>query len=183
MAGETALKNNSTTGFYLCIENNSGIANNTPGEINLGGTTGLVLNTGYVYFDDFITLEEYANTPKNDSMVGWSFIQDGSTYLKTKAQTGQAKFTTLSLTVLVSEGQQAGFEKFFDAHQAVSTYQLYGIRQWASETFKRFSYNATLKYYIAVVLVGYSLIETNKEGKFTQTLKIQMIQGYRTNTP
>lgn len=183
MAGETAIKANSTTGFYLCIENNSGIANNTPGEIKLGGDTGLVLGTGYMYFDDFISLELYAGTPNNDAMIGWSFIQHGTIYLKTTAQTGQAKFTTLLLTVHATSTQQQNFEKFFDAHQAVSTYQLYGIRQWASETFKQFSYNATLKKYIAVILNGYTVIEVNREGENVQTLKILMTHAYRTNTP
>lgn len=183
MAGEILLKNNSSTGFYLCIENNDGIADNTPGKINLGGDSGLTLGTGYIYFDDFISLEESVTTPKNDAMVGWSFIQHGSIYLKTKAQTGQAKFMTLSLTVHSTAAQQQNFEKFFEVHQAVSTYQLYGIRQWASETFRQFSYNATLKKYIAVILPGYISTETNREGKDVQTLKIQMIHAYRTNTP
>ena len=183
MAGETAIKANSTTGFYLCIENNNGIANNTPGEIKLGGDAGLVLNTGYVYFDNFISLGLSAMTPNNDAMIGWSFIQDGSTYLKTNAQTGQARFTNLVLTTLVTAAQQQGFESFFDIHQAVSTYQLYGIRQWAAETFKQFSYNSVLKKYIAVILSGYSLVEVNREGENVQTLKIQMTHAYRTNTP
>ena len=183
MAGETKIKDNSTTGFYLCIENNAGIANNTPGEILLGGGAGLVLGTGYMYFDDFISLEEYAGTPNNDVMIGWSFFQDGSTYLKTKAQTGQAKLTSLLLTVQVTATQQQNLEKFFDAHQAVEQYQLYGIRQWATTTFKQFSYNATLKKYIAVILNGYTIIETNREGKDVQTLKVQMTHAYRANTP
>jgi len=183
MAGEVLLKNNSSTGFYLCIENNNGIANNTPGEIKLGGDTGLVLGTGYMYFDDFISLESYASTPTNDAMIGWSFIQHGTIYLKTNAQTGQAKFTSLLLAVHATATQQQNFERFFDAHQAVSTYQLYAIRQWASETFRQFSYNATLYKYIAVILNGYTVIETNREGKDVQTLKVQMIHSYRTNTP
>ncbi len=183
MAGETALKLWSTTGFYLCIENNAGIAGNTPGEINIGGGTGLVLGSGYIYFDDFISLEEIATTPKNDAMVGWSFIQDATTHLRVKGQTGQAKFATLILTVHATATQQQNFGKFFDAHQARSTYQLYGIRQWASETFKQFSYNATLYKYIAVILTGYTIIETNREGKDVQTLKVAMIHAYRQNTP
>lgn len=183
MAGETALKNNSATGFYFCIENNGGIAGNTPGEINLGGGTGLVLGAGYMYFDDFISLEHSAVTPNNGPMIGWSFTQDGTTYLKTKAQTGQAKFSQLLLTVHATATQQQNFDKFFDTHQAVQTYQLYGIRQWASETFRQFSYNATLKKYIAIVLTGYTFIETNREGKDVQTLRIQMTHGYRINTP
>ena len=183
MAGETPLLSNSTTGFYICIENNNGIANNTPGEIQLGGDTGLVLGTGYMYFDDFISLEEYAMSPNNDDMIGWSFFQHGTIYLKTRAQTGQAKFTNLLLTVQATATQQQNFEKFYDVHQAVQQYQLYAIRQWASGTFKQFSYNATLKKYIAVILNRYTIIETNREGKDVQTLKINMIHAYRTNTP
>jgi len=179
MAGEVALKTFSSTGFYFCIENNNGIANNTPGEIQIGGDNGLVLGTGYMYFDDFISLESYASTPTNDSMIGWSFDQHGSIYLKTRASTGMAKFTSLLLAVHATATQQQNFERFFDAHQAVKGYFLYGIRQWASETFKQFSYNATLKKYIAVILNGYTVIETNREGKDVQTLKIQMVHAYR----
>ena len=174
------IKTNSTTGFYLLIDTGGWVAGNTPGEADLDL---LVLGTSYIYFDDFISLEAYATTPRNDALIGWSFVQDGTTYLKTKAATGQAKFTTLLLTVQATATQQQNFEKFFDAHQAVSQYELYGVRQWAAETFKQFSYNATLYKYIAVVLPGYSVIETIREGKDVQTLKINMIHAYRQNTP
>jgi hypothetical protein len=174
------LKNNSATGVYLLIDVGGWVAANAPGDADLGS---LVLGSSYIYFDDFITLEEYASTPNNDSFTGWKFIQDGTTYLKTKGLTGQAKSNQFLLTVHVTSTQQANFVKFFDTHQSVSTYQLYLVRQWASETFKQFSYNTANKNYAHVCLVGYSLIETNREGKDVQVLKIMLMNAWRQNTP
>lgn len=186
MAGETLVSANSDTGVYLLIDNSSWVTNNLPGNCKLGGDDGLVLGTGYMYFNDFLSLARNTTSPSSDSIIGWSFAQDGNTYLKTNASTGQGIFTHLEVNVLVTSTQQQNFEKFFDLHQAtkpaISGFQLYLVRQWASTTFKQFSYNAGLKKYIAVVLTDYDMIEVSQQGFDGQNLRIGFIHAYRLNT-
>jgi hypothetical protein len=186
MAGETLLSAASDNGVYLLIENNSWHANNTPNTCNLGGGTGLVLGTGYMYFDDVVSLNKHAETPNTDNFIGWTFAQDGTTWLKTTAITGQAIFSSFQLNVIVDSTKQQNFEKFFDLHQATkpaqANFQLYLVRQWASTTFKQFSYNGTLYKSAAVVLTDYDINEVSQQGKDAQSLRIGMVFAYRKNT-
>lgn len=182
MVGETLLSANSTTGLYLLIDNNGWVGNNTPGTCNLGGSTGLVLGTGYMYFDDFTSLKRSSTTPNTEGFVGWTFGQGSSTYLRTNGFTGQAIFSGLEFTAMVDSTQQQNFERFFDIHQAVGNYQLYLVRQWASTTFRQFSYNATLYQYIAVILTNYDIAENGQQGKDVQTLRAGLVHAYRINT-
>ena len=182
MANETALSDNSDTGLYLLIDNNGWKAANTPNTCNLGGDTGLILGTGYIYFDDFISLSRGSTTPLSGTHIGWTFAQSGSTYLRTNAITGQAIFSRIEANLIITDTQQSNFEKFFDLHQAVTNFQLYLVRQWASTTFKQFSYNATLLKYIAVILTDYDIIEISQGGNDVQNLRIGMIHAYRLST-
>ena len=182
MAGETLISANSTTGLYLLIDNSGWVAGNTPNTCKLGGDDGLILGSGYMYFDDFTSLKRSSTTPNTEGFVGWAFGQDSSTYLKTKAYTGQALLTGLEFTAMVTSTQQSNFEKFFDAHQAVGNYQLYLVRQWASTTFKQFSYNATLYKYITVIPTNYDIAENGQQGKDVQTLRVGLVHAYRLNT-
>lgn len=175
----TLLKNSSTTGVYLLIDVGGWVAANTPGEADLDS---LVEGTSYMYFDDFLALSESVATPRDDTFLGWKFSPDGNVYLKTKGITGQNKLGIFTLSILADSTEAKNFRKFFDVHQAVSYYQLYLVRQYASETFDEFSYNATLKKYIHICLVGYEIVETNKEGKNVRTMNIPMVNAWRQNT-
>lgn len=174
------ISSNSTTGVYLVIEENGQIAGNTPGGIDLDN---LVLASGYMYFDDFVALTMETTTPLNDNFTGWQFAQNNTVKLKTTGFTGFGKLTTLTLTVHVTATTQANFLKFFELHQNISNYQLYLLRQWAATTFKQFPFNTNLLNYVAVILTGNNLVETNKEGKDVQTLVVKMVNAYRTVTP
>lgn len=175
----TLLKNSTTTGVYLLIDVGGWVAANTPGEADLDS---LVLGTSYMYFDDFLALAESVVTPRDETILGWKFVPDGSVYLKTKGITGQNIFRTFTLSILADSTEAKNFRKFFDTHQQVSYYQLYLVRQYAAETFDEFSYNATLKKYAQIVLPSYSIVETNKEGRNVRTLNINMVNAWRQNT-
>ena len=182
MAGETALSANSTTGVYLLIDNNGWVAANLPGQCNLGGDSGLVLASGYIYFDNFLSLSISASTPRNDSFTGWNLIQNGETTLA-KGQGNAGVLRTIMLSVLVDSTTQANWSKFFDVHQANTEYQAYLVRQWASTTFRQWDLNETLKSYTPILPVGFQNAETNKEGKDVQTLIISLLAATRSLTP
>ena len=71
----TLLKNSTTTGVYLLIDVGGWVAANTPGEADLDS---LVLGTSYMYFDDFLALAESVVTPRDETILGWKFVPDGS---------------------------------------------------------------------------------------------------------
>jgi hypothetical protein len=174
----TLLKNNSTTGVYIIIEENGRIAANAPGDIDLDN---LVVGTGYMYFDDFGGLLHNGTTPDTEAMFGWSFSQDGTTDGKIWGMTGGCALITYKLVVTATATQQQNFEKFFHNHTALRNYQLYLVRQWASTTFKQFSINGTLQNYIPVILVGYTISEIAQQGYDVQNLEINLVHAYRNN--
>lgn len=170
------IKNNSTTGVYLTIDENNEIeTDNTPGNIDLDN---LVLGTGYIYFDDFLNLTETGTTPDTGVIFGWVFGQNDTTVLKTQGYTGSGVWVTYNVVVHVTATQQQNFLRFFEVHQGVAN-QMYLLRQTASETFKQFPYNTVLKKWAPVILVGYNLLETNQQGINVQTLSIQLVKAYR----
>jgi hypothetical protein len=166
------------TGVYILQDQGGWRAANTPNTCTLGGA-GLTLGEGYIYFDDFLSLTTTTSTPNNSDFMGWNVGQrTGSTNRqKTGAICAQGIFKQFTLNVLVTSTQQQNFEKFFDFANDVSSSQYHLVRQWASTTFKQFSYEQTLYKYAYVILTGYSLSETNKEGKDIQNLQIQMTQA------
>lgn len=173
------IKNTTSEGVYLLIEENGRIAAGAPGDIDLDN---LVLGTGYIYFDDFIQLEEAGTAQRTDKFFGWNISPDLTTKLKVKAQTGANMFLVLNLRVHLTNTQRNNFVKFFQVHQSPTQEQLFLVVQWESEAFEQYSYNTTLQDHLEVIPAGYRIITTLKEGKYVRTLDLQLINAFKVIT-
>jgi hypothetical protein len=167
MAGETLLSANSSTGVYVLQDNNGWKGNNTPNTCNLGGDTGLELASGYMYFDDFEEVVTVKSTPVDSGYLGWEVTQrTGTETQKSQAFCGEAVATMLVVSVLLDSTKAANLEKFFDYCNDKDSNQYYFVRQWASTTFREFSYSQTLYKYLPIIFTDCMVNETNTGGKF-----------------
>ena len=113
----TLISSYTVPGTWLVSEEDGQIAANTPGGIDIDN---LVLATTYMYFDKFFSLTHKVTTPSAGQFKGWQFSPDLTTWLKTKAFTGQNVYKIYTLHVPVTSTQQGNFEDFFEYQQAAA---------------------------------------------------------------
>jgi hypothetical protein len=167
------IKNATSVGIYITIDNASKITGNTPGDLDLDQLT---LGTNYVYLADFQSELVVKDATKSEKFAGWVFGAKGAAALtqKTLGYTGEAVQGTIVITAVVDDTTDQNLQKLFDTANDKDSAQYFLLHQFASETFRQFSYAQTLKKFAYVCLVGYTSTTTNTTGKFMYTVQLTM---------
>ena len=153
------LKNNSTQGAYLLINQGGWVAANTPGEADLDLLT---LGNNYIYFDSVMRLEHRISTTSDggeSSFVGHNL--NGVSGGQTRDWSGGVDKGNLILLCEVDSITGTHIKSMVKRQNRLSVpLALYLVRQYASETFELFpNHDLVHKKYIEIVTSGVMVVE------------------------
>ena len=163
------LKNSSTQGLYITIDNAGKIVANTPGDLDLDG---LSLGTQYVYFDTLARFEEKGTFNREEpDFIGFKSWQTAATTVN--ASTGGGSKAVFLITVETDETTGEYVKTLSKLNVKIGGGQLYIVKQTASEAFEQFpNSSSTLKKYVPIIMRGYNIIEKADSGKDVKLINI-----------